>query len=117
MLLPVHLPGLCEIVFYEQDYVKRIQEVLDRSFKLEAYFYLNAEDRNARDLFYVQIPEYYVWQTRTSTWVRRQTVSKMIGAVCGAGPNNPQIELFYLRILLLQVKGSSSFDQLRTVDG
>ncbi|CAG9760350.1 unnamed protein product [Ceutorhynchus assimilis] len=115
-LLPVHLPGFRDVFYDEQADVDEVQAALDKPSKLEAFFVLNAESPDARDLLYCQIPEYYIWNARGARWNKRRASSKMIGTVYEVSPNDPQIEKFYLRILLLHVRGPTSFENLRTVD-
>jgi len=96
-LLPVHLPGVRDIAFDDGDDIDLLDQVLNCPSKLEAFFALNREHRNARDLYYVQIPEYYNWKTATGTWAPRQVASKMIGSVYAVSPNDPQLEKYLER--------------------
>jgi len=111
--LDIHLPLEQPVVFNEDD---NIEEVLDRNemTKLNAYFKLNRDDPNALDLLYTDIPYHYSWQPN-KTWKRRvisrpNIVSRMY-YVCPK-----ERERFYLRLLLLHVKGAKSFNYLKLYD-
>lgn len=71
----------------------------------------------ANELTYCDFPSYYTWQTDSHTWQRRKKVkySDIIARMYSAHPMAG--ERFYLRMLLHKVKGPTSFDHLRTVDG
>ena len=85
------------------------------------YFKLNARDKTARRYLYSQIPKHYVFKKEkidgktVSHWQPRQSQFNVIGRMFSVSP--AQNELFHLRILLLSVKGATSFNDLKTVDG
>ena len=83
---------------------------------LTAWFLLNQEDEQAHEWFYHEIPEHYVWLRTAKQWKRRhQGGNKKIGRMYMLRPKDQ--ERFHLRLLLLHVKGATSFQDLRTFEG
>jgi len=81
---------------------------------LTAWFQLNAEDENARQYLYMEIPEHYVWKGTDRRWRPRQLGGDfVIGRMFMV--NVLDRERFYLRLLLLHVRGATSFQDLRRV--
>jgi hypothetical protein len=81
---------------------------------LTAWFQLNIEDEKARQFYYMEIPEHYVWYITQRRWrPRQQGGATMIGRMYMV--NVLDRERFYLRLLLLHVKGAMGFDDLRRV--
>ena len=91
---------------------------------LTAYFKLCQNDAFAMTLLYHQIPSYYTWSN--NKWNKRRRGSNVagqpgikfdstIGRVYTVHPS--QRECFYLRMLLHEVRGPTSFESLRTVEG
>ena len=118
--LPVHLPDQ-HMVYYDPD--EDPEEVLERNGTkntcLTAYFIANQEFPDiAPQYTYQEFPRYFVWLKTACRWKLRQrnhsmgpTIGRMYAASPAAG------ERFYLRTLLTVVKGATSFEHLRTVDG
>jgi len=85
------------------------------------YFSLNSRDEEARQYLYVEIPRYYTFKKEkingrnVSHWVKRKSYYNCIGRMYSVSPT--QTELFHLRLLLLTLKGVTSFNDLRTVNG
>lgn len=50
-----------------------------------------------------------------SAWQQRKKNFNVIGHMYSVSPS--QIELFHLRLLLINIKGAKSFEDLRTVNG
>lgn len=88
--------------------------VSDKS-HLDAFFRLCTRDRTARQLYYYQVPEHYKWDTTTGEWLPRVRRSKTIGRLCNVDVRIS--ERYYLRLLLLNVKGPRSYDELKVVGG
>ena len=82
---------------------------------LTAFFKLNAVDEFARTLLYGEIPEHYTWNTTNRVWKKRKTSAKSLGRVYAVHPIHA--ECFNLRLLLHTVRGPTSFEHLRTVNG
>ena len=115
--LPIHLPNRQRVHFV----VGNLQNVLQRQgqqlTQLTAYFRLNSVDEQARTYLYSEIPEHYVWDKQNTQWKRRRQnpdESKTLARIYYVPPKRK--EIFCLRLLLLHVKGATSFEDLRTVD-
>lgn len=77
-------------------------------------------------MLYSEIPQYYTWNVSSKKFQRRKQGTPVdshpgifqtdaIGRIYTVHPNNA--ECFYLRLLLVNVNGPKSFQQLRTVNG
>lgn len=93
---------------------------------LTAFFSLCQDDTFASTLLYSEVPTYYTWDTRSKCFHRRKRGEPVlghpdvfkettIGRLYTVHPN--QDECFFLRMLLVNVGGPTSFQQLKTVDG
>jgi len=80
---------------------------------LEDFFRLNGEDPEARNYVYPNVP--YRYRFSNGRWIKRQKNTKIVSRMYTVDPKFT--EKFHLRILLLHVKGATSFDDLLTVDG
>ncbi|KAL7602055.1 hypothetical protein Lser_V15G21000 [Lactuca serriola] len=113
--LPFHLPNQQQIVYGEDD---DIDDVLDKASvaasKFTSWMECNAINSEARDLTYVEFPTKFVWKLNGRFWSRRK-VGKAIGRIHSVSPKLG--EAYFLRILLNKVKGPTSFDDIRTVNG
>uniref|UniRef100_A0ABD2WRH7 ATP-dependent DNA helicase n=1 Tax=Trichogramma kaykai TaxID=54128 RepID=A0ABD2WRH7_9HYME len=114
--LAVHLPNQQCAIITDENFV----DLNQASSTLIDYFKLNSEDPNARQYFYKDIPTVYVHkkkkvnEVKTTYWATRQKNFNVFGRMYTVSPT--QSELFHLRLLLLHVKGATSFESLRTVD-
>jgi len=93
---------------------------------LTAFFSLCSEDLFAKTLLYSETPKYYTWNASEKRFKRRKQgtpveghpnlySSEALGRLYTVHPNNQ--ECFYLRLLLVNVRGPTSFQELRTVNG
>ena len=93
---------------------------------MTAYFQLCQNDDFAKTLLYCEVPRYYRWGTSARKWCRRIQgtqvenqpgikSSETLGRVYTVHLTN--FECFCLRLLLHIVRGPTSFDDLRVVDG
>ncbi|XP_071643019.1 uncharacterized protein [Temnothorax longispinosus] len=118
--LPVHLPNEHNVIIDENVNNDAIRSAVERVTMLLDYFQLNARDEEARQYLYSDIPSHYVFKKVTingrtvNRWEKRQRYFNCIGRMYSVSPS--QIELFHLRILLLHVRGATSFQELKTVD-
>lgn len=114
LTLPVHLPGESYAAFdYTLD-VNGIQNILERKTKLEAFFILNQSDPSARIYRYIDIPEHYVWDSRSTSWKVRRKPQRQIGSIVSV--SSTANELFFIRMLLRHRTGPQNFDDLKTVN-
>ncbi|KAL6901889.1 hypothetical protein ACP4OV_004765 [Aristida adscensionis] len=82
---------------------------------LTEYFRMNSIDSYARNFLYKEFPEFFRWDNSRKIWYRRRNWRKQIGRLVAAHP--AEGERYYLRILLNHVRGATSFENLRTVNG
>lgn len=113
--LNFHLPDEHYIV-YESN--KNIEDVLDRKSshrtKFMAWMEANKEYAEAQNLTYFQFPLKFVWKDKDHRWVPRKkgfSIGRLHFVPPGTG------EIYYLRMLLAYVKGPTSYEDIRTVDG
>ncbi|CAH1418569.1 unnamed protein product [Lactuca virosa] len=113
--LPFHLPNQQQIVYGEDD---DIDDVLDKPFvaasKFTSWMECNAINSKARELTCVELPTKFVWKLNGRFW-KRKKIGKAIGRIHSISPDFG--EAYFLRILLNKVKGPTSFDEIRTVNG
>jgi len=117
--LEVHLPGK-QNVTWNEDSADTMNEIVERAATKEttltAWFLANAQYEEARDLYYQDFPTQFVYNKTTCRWSPRKK-EFAIGRMYYVSPKANDSERFYLRLLLLAVKGATSFEHLRTVDG
>ncbi|XP_057338433.1 uncharacterized protein LOC130676299 [Microplitis mediator] len=117
--LPVHLPNEQNITINDDCNDNELRDALQKQTMLIDYFSLNKRDLSARQYLYSDTPFHYVFKkqngTTMSSWQPRKKHFNVIGRMYSVSPT--QIELFHLRLLLVNVKGATSFEDLRTVNG
>ncbi|XP_062518329.1 uncharacterized protein LOC134193518 [Corticium candelabrum] len=123
--LAVYLENGQRVYFTERNAAQMAQEP-PKDTTLTAFFKLCHEGEFARNLFYWQVPRYYTWNSSGRRWQRRKAgkevedhpgikSSDVLGRVYSIHPN--QFECFFLRMLLFEIKGPQSFQDLLTVAG
>ena len=108
--LPVHLQDEQEIRWKDTaDAEGQVQEFTPT--QLTGWFLANAAFPEGRDLTYPEYVKRFVWQPNKKQWSRR---TRYPGTICRLWfvPAN-EGERFYLRLLLLHIKGATSWDDLR----
>ncbi|XP_075588849.1 uncharacterized protein LOC142597684 [Dermatophagoides farinae] len=117
--LPVNLPQEQPVYFNEDDDAEQIRRLCERAARtdnmLTAFFKLNAQDSNANEFLYTELCEHYVWNKRSKKWEPRQRHVPIISRIYYVSAR--ESDRFYLRLLLQNVKGPKSFEDLRTVNG
>ena len=114
MHLALHLPDEQPIYFSEQEDPAILRQRMDDSSStLLAYFKYNFEQADGRQYLYHEFPIHYVY-VRKQGWKPR-TQRRSIGRMYSASPFMGA--RYYLRLLLTVVRGATSFEHLRTVDG
>lgn len=91
-----------------------IQNPIIHRTKLLAWFEANRKYSEARNLTYSQFPAKFVWNATKHIWTPRKQ-GFAVGRIHFVPPGSG--EMFYLRTLLNYVKGPTSFDDIKTVDG
>ena len=74
----------------------------------------NQSNENARHLLYTDFPTEWVWYKNEKKWKKRQSgrsIGKLIYIHPAAG------ELYYMRLLLNETRGSTCYEDLKTVNG
>ncbi|XP_059352797.1 uncharacterized protein LOC130702739 [Daphnia carinata] len=112
--LAVYLPREQRVFFQLGNEMQAAINAASRDTNLTAYFKLNHIDEDARQYFYREIPHHYVFVKKTSSWKARAKRAKIIGRLYTVGVR--QVERYCLRLLLINVKGATSFGDLRTID-
>lgn len=123
--LAVHLENGERLYFNNN---QNLQDVVAnrRRTTLTAFFKLCQEDPFARELLYPNVPKYYTWCPTNRIWnIRRQGTpidawpgiyeTDTLGRVYVVHISN--FECYCLRLLLHNIKGPTSFDSLKTVNG
>ena len=114
--LPVHLENQQRVLFSENSSFSDIAEQYQHTMLTE-WMNQNLVDQEARRYLYVEFPEHYVWvkDGGRRRWRKRVNGKDTIGRVAFVHPTAG--ERFYLRLLLHNVRGATSFQNLRTVNG
>ena len=115
MRLLFHLPGARIVYFREGNEEGAIENAADKPSMFEAWFKLNESDVHARPYLYPQIPLFYRYDNSKHKWIKRVYKTKVIPRMYTISPKFT--ELFYLRVLLLNVPGARTYEELRTVNG
>jgi hypothetical protein len=112
--LAVHLPE-GQFVFFQSGIEEQaVINAATRNTTVTAYFKLNQQQEGARQYFYREIPRHFMFDKKLQKWNPRKKTAKIIGWLYTVSVK--QVERYCLRLLLINVKGATSFKHLRTVD-
>lgn len=122
--LAVHLENGQRVYFTTQNAVQRAAQQLSTT--LTSFFEICQNNDFAQTLLYSEMPKYYTWNQSSRRFIRRKQgkpipeypdvyFNDAIGRIYSVHPSND--ECFYLRVLLVNVRGPTSFQHLRTLDG
>ncbi|RVE42412.1 hypothetical protein evm_012949 [Chilo suppressalis] len=122
--LAVHLENGQRVYFTEANAARRAER--PPSTTLTSFFAMCEADPFAATLMYVEMPKYYTWNQSTKKFQRRKQGTPVpdwpqvfstdaLGRMYTVHPRND--ECFYLRLLLVNVRGPKSFAHLKTVNG
>ncbi|GBP75782.1 hypothetical protein EVAR_65414_1 [Eumeta japonica] len=122
--LAVHLENGQRVYFTEANAAQRAER--PPSTTLTSFFAMCEADPFAATLMYVEMPKYYTWNQSTKKFQRRKQGTPVpdwpqvfstdaLGRMYTVHPRND--ECFYLRLLLVNVRGPKSFAHLKTVNG
>jgi hypothetical protein len=113
--LPFHLPDQQQVVYgADEDIDNVLNKTSVASSMFLAWMDCNQIYEEAKQLTYVEFPTKFVWKLDKRCWQpRKQGFS--IGRIHSVSP--AQGEAYFLRILLNKVKGPTSFEAIRTVNG
>ncbi|CDF37706.1 ATP dependant DNA helicase PIF1 [Chondrus crispus] len=114
--LSMHLPNH-HMVYFEEG---REQEAAPRSAsgtKLTEWFKANENYPSARHIRYHKFPKYFTWKksSKSCTYDFSGTGANVVGRIYTVSPREG--ERYFLRLLLTQVPGATSFENLRNIDG
>ncbi|XP_060210557.1 uncharacterized protein LOC132637494 [Lycium barbarum] len=115
--LQLHLKGQQFVSFKSNANINMIvNNPMIRKTMLTEFFYMNKIDKYAIELnlLYKEFPEHFEWSSNEKFWARRQKCCA-VGHVVTIHPTEG--ERYYLRLLLMQVRGPTSYADLLTVNG
>lgn len=113
--LQLHLPGGLMHIFKDDETLEEIAaRAQDEISTLTQYFKYNTDHPDDPPSTYVMFPRTHVYNKKLKKWTVR-TKGEAIGRLYFIQPSAG--ELFYLRMLLLQVESPKSFPDLRTFNG
>jgi hypothetical protein len=112
--LAVHLPDEQDVYFQPGGEQAALEAASSKETTLTAWFKLNQREPSANQYLYSEIPENFVFDKESHSWQPRKKRCKLISRMYTVSLNEP--ERYYLRLLLLTIKGATSFDYLKTVD-
>lgn len=121
--LAVHLENGQRVYFNESNAAEKAKNPEDTT--LTAFFKLCEKDSFAKTLFYHEVPKYFTWNKTKKEFNRRKygmSVAKYpdirytnaLGRVFTVHPNHD--ECFFIRMLLHNIKGPTSFQSLKNVN-
>ncbi|KAM0902849.1 hypothetical protein ACQ4PT_019101 [Festuca glaucescens] len=109
--LEIHMPGMNIVTYPEDaDLGDIVQNDNYRKSMLTEWFAMNRLHLECRELTYCEFPTKYTWYSDGRRWVRRAH-GFMLGRIQHVSPSTG--ELFYMRMLLMAVRGAHSFEDLR----
>ncbi|CAN1274847.1 ATP-dependent DNA helicase PIF1 [Linum perenne] len=113
--LSYHLPGEQIVYSRESSSIEGLLESeLSQTSMLIEWMKMNVDSPHARQYTYVEFPQHYVWISQAKKWrLRKRGIS--IARLYYCHPSSK--DRFYLRMLLHVVKGCTSFDDIKTVNG
>lgn len=135
--LQIHLPDLQMVTFRPGEERITLLNGVQTKTMLTAYFDMVANERlhpptsnylgffddqlnpDAAHITYQNFPQYYTYQISQRQWKRRTRPHKqnVVGRIYTAYPSGQQKDKYYLRILLCNVCGCGSFQELLTYNG
>lgn len=114
--MPVHLPNENYIAYSawaDMDNVLSVEFL--RKTMLTEWFVANQRQPDAQTLTYLEFPSKWRWDSRMRSWEKHKDRKTKIGRLHYVHPFAG--ERYYLRILLLKVKGATGFRDLRYYNG
>ena len=112
--LAVHLKDQQNVYFIDGCEEERIGKSVETT--LTAWFALNNIDPDANQYLYTDINRYYVYDRQDKKWNKRKKFNKPVLSRMYF-VSATEREKYFLRVLLLHVKGAKSFEDLRNYQG
>ncbi|KAL6592973.1 hypothetical protein ACP70R_049269 [Stipagrostis hirtigluma subsp. patula] len=117
--LQLHLPNMHMVSFQQHQDIRRVLDNENaKKSMLTEYFEAIKIDPAARGVLYQDFPEKYSWNTenKQKSWKKRKIKERaQVGRIVSANP--AEGERYYLRVLLNNVTGATSYEDLRMVNG
>jgi hypothetical protein len=112
--LPVHIEDKQTVFFDDEDDPEELldQDAIKKT-PLTEWFVANATLEGAKEVTYQDFPQRFVWEKKLRKWKPRSRCH-VIGRMYFVHPATG--ERFYLRMLLLAVKGAESWEDLKRFD-
>jgi hypothetical protein len=110
--MPVHLSNENYITYGAESNMTHILYEFLRKTMLTEWFVANQNFPDSRNLTYCDFPSKWRWNGHARTWEKRKKDSGKIGRIYYVHPSVG--ERYYLRMLLLIIKGADSYEALRT---
>lgn len=111
--LQIHLPGQQNVTFKGTSSLSNIINDEQKKMMLTEYFESNKIDPDARNYTYREFSQHYIWNNTARKWTKR-CQGKAIGRIYAVSPSKG--ERYYLRLLLNNVKGAISFNDLKIIN-
>ncbi|XP_072074046.1 uncharacterized protein [Arachis hypogaea] len=113
--LGFHLPNEQNVIFKDHENLEDVvrKESVKESMFL-GWFQANKDYVEARALAYAELPTKFVWKRDERVWLPRKSHS-VIGRIFHVPPGSG--ESYYMRLLLNFVRGPTSYEDIRTIDG
>jgi hypothetical protein len=113
--LACHLPSMNTVIFKSTTHLPSLLSTprLQRT-TLTSWFVANKKFPSGRSLTYCEYPSSFTWSSENREWTKRK-YGNTIGRIYYIPPNTG--ECFYLRMLLMYVKGAESYEDVRTFEG
>jgi hypothetical protein len=114
--LPVHLPDdNCIVYDPDADVVDIASEEFLRKTMLTEWFVANQNTDAGKQLTYCEFPSKWKWDSSSRSWSCRQRSTGKIGRLYYVHPSVG--ERYFLRMLLLVVRGAQSYEDVRRYNG
>jgi hypothetical protein len=114
--LQLHLPNMHSVAWKACDNLEDVVAKPSSSKSmLTEYFDMNHKYAEVWKWLYREFPEHYRWIAGDKKWQKRKNKRSQIRRLVYAHP--AEGERYYLRVLLSHVRGATSFDDLKTVNG
>ncbi|XP_074293518.1 uncharacterized protein LOC141620583 [Silene latifolia] len=114
-VLPVHLQNMQSLRLNTEENLETVLANEKRARTPLTEFFAENSKEGDEQLTYGNFTKKYRWDKGQKRWFKRRTKLVVIGRIVFVSPSEG--ERYFLRILLLHVRGPKSFEDLRTVNG
>ncbi|XP_074293400.1 uncharacterized protein LOC141620425 [Silene latifolia] len=115
MVLPVHLQNMQSLQLHPEENLERVVANEKRARTPLTEFFKENSKPHAEQLLYRDFTKKYRWDKGEKKWFKRRTKLVVIGRLVFVTPSEG--ERYFLRLLLLHVRGPKSFKDLLNVNG